>query len=106
MEREEADRDALERAMQIARRDPSRAQQLQSKLIDEPWDEVAEFAAHVCQYRALRLRPWQSPPSSVDEDDPDEDDRSAQALLRQMLSVGVSRFEPDPLAALKRKGRK
>jgi hypothetical protein len=103
---DQVDRDALERAMQIAQRDPSRAQELQSKLKDEPWNEVAEFAAHVCQYRALHLKPWQSPPCIVDEDDPDEDDRDAQALLRQMLAAGVSRFEPDPLAALRCKGRK
>jgi hypothetical protein len=102
----QTDRDALERCMQIARRDPSRAQQLQSKLIDEPWDEVAQFAAYCCQYRALHLKPWQSPPCIVDEDDPDEDDRSAQALLRQMLRAGVSRFDPAPLEALRCKGRK
>jgi hypothetical protein len=102
----QTDRDALERCMQIARRDPSRAQQLQSMLQDAPWNEVAEFAAHVCQYRALHLKPWQSPPCIVDEADPDEDDRDAQALLRQMLAAGVSRFAPAPLEALRCKGRK
>src|SRR5262249_25615653 len=106
MAHSEADRDALERAMQIARRDPSRAQQLDEKLQDESWDEVAAFAAYVCQNRALHLKPWQSPPSSVAEDDPDEDDEDAQMLLRRMLAAGVSRYDPDPLAALKQRKRR
>jgi hypothetical protein len=101
------DRDALERAMQTARRDPSRARQLDAKLQDDPWSEVSQFAAYCCQIHALHLKPWQSPPCSVDEDDPDEhDNKTAQKLLRLMLANGVSRFDPDPLAALKRRKRK
>jgi hypothetical protein len=100
------DRDALERAMDIAKRDKERAKQLQSKLRDEPWIEVAEFAAYACQIDALSLKPWQSPPCSVDEDDPDERDRDAQKLLQRMLAAGVSRYDPDPLAALRGHRRK
>ena len=66
-----------------------------------PWDLVADMACHCCQVRALALRPWQCAPSSVDENDPDEQDKAAQKLLRQMLKAGVSRYEPDPMAALK-----
>jgi hypothetical protein len=51
------DRDALERAMQIAQRDPLRAEHLASKLEDEPWIEVAEFAAYCCQIESLSLKP-------------------------------------------------
>lgn len=100
------DRDALERAMQIAQRDPLRAAQLQSKLKDEPWIEVAEFASYSCQIHALNLKPWESPPCHADEDDPDPQDKAAQYLLRQMLAAGVSRFDPDPLAALEHAKRK
>ena len=97
------DRDALTRAMQIAiRRDPGRAQQLQSKLQDEPWREVAEFAAYGCQMHALSLRPWRDPPCHADEDETKPRDKAAQRLLRKMLAAGVSRYEPDPLAALER----
>lgn len=99
----QADRDALERCRELAQRDPGRAAQLQSMLRDRDWEEVADFACYVCQCRALCLRPWQSPPSSVEEDDPDEHDKDAQKLLRKMLAAGVSRFDPDPLAALKKK---
>ena len=94
------DRDALERAMQIAQRDPLRAAQLQSKLKDEPWIEVAEFASYSCQIHALNLKPWQSPPCTEDEDDPTPHDKAAQTLLRRMLAAGVSRYDPDPLKAL------
>ena len=94
------DREALERAMQIAQRDPLRSEQLQKKLEDDEWREVAEFASYHCQIHALNLKPWEDPPCTEDEDDPTPRDRSAQALLRRMLRGGVSRYEPDPLAAL------
>lgn len=96
------DRDALERAMQLcAQRDPSRAEQLDGKLRQgDPWVEVAEFASYSCQIHALSLKPWQSPPCVADEDDPDEQDKKAQHLLRKMLAAGVSRYDPDPLKAL------
>lgn len=100
------DRDALKRCMEIAKREPGRTEQLESKLKDEPWLEVAEFAAYCVQGRALHLKPWQLPPCSVNENDLGERDRDAQDLLRQLLAAGVSRYDPDPLAALKNKRRK
>jgi hypothetical protein len=94
-----ADRDALERCMEIAKRD--RAEQLEGKLLQgDPWIEVAEFASYSCQIHALNLKPWQSPPCTEDEDDPAPRNRAAQTLLRRMLRAGISRFDPDPLRAL------
>jgi hypothetical protein len=84
--------------MAIAREDPLRAEQLDDKLRSEPWAEVAEFAAHVCQCRTLHLKPWELPPSSFDARD---DDPGAE-LLRRLLAAGLSRYEPDPIAALER----
>jgi hypothetical protein len=107
-----ADRDALKRAMQIAQRDPLRAEQLQKKLEDEEWTEVAMFAAYGCQIESLSLRPWQSPPAHIDEnaDEPEnperEPDTAARKLLRRMLRAGVSRFDPDPLTALQRAAKR
>jgi len=100
------DRDALERAMQIAQRDPFRAQQLQSKLKDEAWVAVAEFATYSCQIDALSLKPWESPPCHAAEDDSDPQDKAAQHLLRGMLAAGVSRYDPDPLTALRQANRR
>ena len=104
---DDVDRDALQRAMEIAQRDPLRAEHLRSKLEDEPWIEVAEFAAYSCQIESLSLKPWQSPPVHIDEDaiEPNSAERepntAARKLLRQMLRAGVSRYEPDPLTALR-----
>src|SRR5215470_12801006 len=101
------DREALERCMEIAQRDPERAEQLQSMLgLGWPWNLVADMACHCCQARTLSLRPCQCSPSSVDENDPDERDKDAQRLLRRMLAAGMSRYEPDPLAALRKRRRK
>src|SRR5262245_56299866 len=103
----QADRDALERCMEIAQRDPERADQLQGLLgLGWPWDLVADMACHICQARALSLKPWQCSPSSADENDPNERDKDAQKLLRKMLAANVSRYDPDPLAALKKKKRR
>jgi hypothetical protein len=105
---DDVDRDALERCMKIAQRDPLRTEHLASKLEDEGWRAVAEFAAYGCQIESLSLKPWQSPPCHIDEDadEPDnaerEPDTIGRKLLRQMLRAGVSRFDPDPLAALRR----
>jgi hypothetical protein len=102
------DREALDRALKIAQRDPGRAAQVQSMLKDRPRRAVQEFCAYSCQISALSLKPWQSPPCHIDEnaDEPDnpsrEPDTAARELLRQMLRAGVSRFEPDPLTALQR----
>jgi hypothetical protein len=55
---------------------------------------------------SLRLPQWINPPCWVHEDDPEEDDKDEQELLRRMLAAGLSRYEPDPLAALKAKSKR
>jgi hypothetical protein len=92
------DLDALQRAMARARkRDRFRAQQLDAKLLDEAWDEVAQFAAYGCQIEALHLKPWEHPPMYGDIAGAQP---AAAALLQKMLAAGLSRWEPDPMAAL------
>jgi hypothetical protein len=107
------DHDALTRAVEIMRasKNPNVREQIEAKLADEPWRDVAEFAAYSCQCDALRLRPWQSPPAWIDPvasinggNDGVLGDYAAAKLLRRMLDLGVSKFEPDPLGALKAKG--
>jgi hypothetical protein len=97
------DRAALTQALAMCRaEDEGRAWQIDSMLEDRPWAEVARFAASCCQCRALKLYPWQSPPCDVDEDGDDgEINADGVKLLRKMLAAGLSRYEPDPLAALK-----
>lgn len=94
------DKEALERAMRIcAEESPGRAEQLRAKLQDETWLEVAQFASYCVQRRSLGLRPWEFAPCSADEGEAGP----AGDLLRQMLAAGLSRYEPDPLRALKLK---
>jgi len=100
----ETDMDALRRAMEIAMRDPSRKEQLESKVNSyrgvepEPWTEVAEFAAFCVQSDTLHLKPWECPPCSA------YDDKAAMKLLDRILEAGLSQWEPDPLGALAAKG--
>jgi hypothetical protein len=102
------DRDGLRLAMSMARRDPRRAAQLDAKLADgEPWVEVAERAAYGCQVDALRLKPWQPPPCRVEVGWTDGDGlgalggvQMASELLERMLRLKISRWHPDPVAAI------
>ena len=94
------DRAALELALKQCRAESAqRDRQITSMLIEpRPWQEVAEFAAYSCQMDALHLKPWQFPPCWVEPGD--RKHRKAAKLLREMQSLGVSRFHPDPLAAI------
>jgi hypothetical protein len=105
----EGDRQALTLAIETARKhSPADQQQIDGKLESEPWFTVAVFAAHGCQETALNLAPWQCwPPCAVEVDDDDDAPglehrgiRKSAVLLRRMLALGVSRWHPDPLAAI------
>jgi hypothetical protein len=102
------DRKALELAIQLdlTRGNAATRQQVEAKLKDEPWLEVAMFCAYGQQCINLKLEPWQPPPCWAEIDDDDGNDgpimgrRAAAELLRRMLALGISRFHPNPLAAL------
>jgi len=101
------DEEALRRALDLERKsDPQRAVWLDEQVVKVGWREAGKAAARRQQYRNLRLRPWMVTPSEVN---PDSEDaigyehrgvgRAAQ-LLRQLLASDLSRFEPNPIAAL------
>jgi hypothetical protein len=99
------DRQALELAIQIGRE--LRGDLIDYFLAEKPWLEAAIEAAHLCQMSKLNLRPWECwPPCAVEAgetDAPGLDHRGiskSAALLRKMLSLGISRWHPDPIAAL------
>ncbi len=105
----ETDQDALERALVACRAESAaRAKQIDSMLIDRPWERVAVFAASCAQSRSLGLQPWQTVPfraSLADLDQPQGDvsgRRESAELLRRQLDANLSRFEPNPLLALSR----
>jgi hypothetical protein len=81
-----------------------RRDQVQYKLEHGGFDETAEFCAYFlqCEHLAepLGLRPWHPPPSSVDLRSPEDVACPSGQLLLRMLDLGISRYHPDPLAAL------
>jgi hypothetical protein len=105
-----ADRAALELAIKTVRNESAaRRKQIDDKLLNESWFAVAAFAAYGCQSKALNLKPWECwPPCKVSPDDSDapglehRNIGKSAALLRQMLALGISRWHPDPLAAIER----
>jgi hypothetical protein len=102
---EDIDHDALTRCLDVAMRDPLCRTQFADKQRANGWEEAAQAAAYHCQIEALNLKPRQEPPCVADEDDPDERDKQAQALLRRLLAAGLSRYEPNPLKALSKAAR-
>lgn len=58
------DRDALARALELAKTsdEPARREQIERMLKEDGWSETAQFAAYGCQTRASGLKPWQCPP--------------------------------------------
>ena len=108
------DRAELAHCISVACEQQGRAEQIKEKLREESWEEVAIFCAECCQERSLHLKPWQIPPCTIENpDDPNagalrsdypglasDGRREAAALLKRMLAAGISRFHPDPLAAL------
>ena len=97
---------ALNKCMEVAKREPFEAERIRSKLDDgEPWFAVAESACYSCQTSALGIAPFRDPPYMMGEDDPNEPDKDGQRLLRRMLAAGLSRYEPDPEQALAAAGR-
>jgi len=103
------DREALKRAVELMRKERGvRREQIEQKLRDQPWEEAARFAAYHRQFTRLHLKPWQFAPCWIDPDDiedilaggDDGQQYGAALLLKRMLAAGLSRFEPDPEAAL------
>ena len=107
MTSKDRDREALERA--VARARELDAQLIAAKLASEDWLDAAAFAASLCQDHALRLSPHQLPPCEVAPEqidgilaaDASDTWCDAAMLLRRMLRAGLSRWEPDPIAALR-----
>jgi hypothetical protein len=97
-----ADMVALQLAIVKARAgNKQRARQLDEMLTDRGWLAAAEFAAYCCQFDTLHLKLWQTPPCCVrDENEPRVGEEEAAKLLRRMAKAGISRWHPDPLAAL------
>jgi hypothetical protein len=86
-------------------------QHIESMLKADPWLAVGKFASYACQTESLRLEPWEVAPVEInDPNNPDAGLRDAQRLidgryeaaklLREMISLGISKWHPDPKAAI------
>ena len=77
---------------------------------ERPFERVSRFAAFSCQMDSLRLDPFEYPPvwirgdidAALNAPDDARHIRNAARLLQRLLRANLSRFEPDPLGALKR----
>jgi hypothetical protein len=101
------DQDAFRRAIEELRKlEPTWDVTIVKMLEERPFEQVGEWAAEVLQVRALRLKPWQCAPASTANVENPRDvygcRRAEVELLRKMLSLGLSRYEPDPLTAIAR----
>jgi hypothetical protein len=94
----QVDCDALELAIKKCSAD----QDIEGRLKHASRGEVGLLCAYSCQYDALQLEPWQTAPMDADESDTDE----AGRLLRQMVSLGISRYAPNPIAGIETAARK
>ena len=101
---EARDRAALQAAIEeLLRLAPTWNETVAAMLQAQPWEQVAAWAAGVCQVRNLHLRGWECPPCDTNSEvvSVNYGSRPSEvALLRRMLAAGVSRFDPSPLEAL------
>jgi hypothetical protein len=113
------DKAALELAMKVLERHPTWGPAIKERLegkkyetphavngewifAPEPWDEVAKFAASICQSDALNLAPWEHPPCNAHVDTFGND--GSLRLLAKMEAAGISQWHPDPMRALEEAG--
>jgi hypothetical protein len=104
----EVDQDALERALAIMLRHRELGRDFTRRLDEgrEPWADIARHAALSCQIASMGIKPWQKVPNEVEinQTDPPGDEhhrtRHASLTLERLLNAGLSRWEPDPAAAI------
>jgi hypothetical protein len=100
------DRAAMQAAIEeLLRLEPTWNETVAGMLQAQPFEQVAVGAAGVCQVKNLRLRAWECPPCDTRDAAPSDcyGRRSNEvALLRKMLSLDISRYDPTPLASIER----
>jgi hypothetical protein len=106
------DREAMERAiaLSLASRDCAEVERVREMLRTRPRAEVGWSCAISCQEKVLRTHPWQPVPAAGYVAVTDRDDEgslvmgraAAAEVLRRLFAAGLSRYEPDPIAALGR----
>lgn len=99
------DRVALEAAVeQCLAEGGDHAARVKLQLAGESWMKAAQFAAALCQTKALNLACYDLEPAFAHEDDAETNPEAVQ-LLARMHELGISRWDPDPVAAIAAKTR-
>jgi hypothetical protein len=95
-----SDRDALDAAIAIVRKHAERWEEFLDLVRQRGWEAAAMVAAYDCQARSMRLRWWEKPPCCA----PWRGKSRGARLLRRMARRGISRYHPNPLAAIAEAG--
>jgi hypothetical protein len=97
------DEECLEYAIDLALKTPEdvrgRHDQIHTMLAEDR-DDAALFCVFHMQCDKLGLRPWELPPMDCDG----TDNGPMGRLVRRLEKHGISKYHPDPLAALKAVG--
>jgi hypothetical protein len=108
----ENDRAAMKLALERVKKIAVYGKTAHDLLRTSSFEKAGNYASFWCQMYALHLRPWQTPPCRVFDYDfePDGDKIPQQIrcryepgevdLLRRMLALGISKYHPDPMAAI------
>jgi hypothetical protein len=93
-----SDSACLDAAITIVRRHPERWRQFQGLVLERGWQAAAKVCVFDCQVRSMRLPPWRE--NEIPCIASSRGKGRAAKLLRRMLKRGISRYHPNPLAAL------
>jgi hypothetical protein len=108
---DEIDREAMQRAiaLTLAEDDQGRVEQVKAMLAERDWWDVATFCAYHRQARSLHIKPWEFTPCWINPDQIDaiiargayqSRDYGAARLLKRMLKLGLSAYDPTPLESI------
>ena len=108
-ELEPRDRAAMQAAIELAKADPELRDFIEALLQDRGEQGAGEWASGFYQVKFLRLKPWECNPIGTQNVEQTSDNYGCRPgeveLLRKMFSLGISRYEPDPLKAIARAER-
>jgi hypothetical protein len=100
------DQEALTAAIAMMRADPEQRELLDHVLANQSEQEAGLWAVGSLQVKNLHLKGWEAPPYDTSNVKDPSDHYGCRpnevALLRKMLSLGISRYDPDPLRAIER----
>jgi hypothetical protein len=106
---DQRDLEAMRRAVATLQADPELRDTIETLLQTRGEAAAGEWAAGYLQLRNLRLKPHECPPADSTNVKEPRDVYGCRpnevALLRKLLSLGISRYEANPMAAIERAER-